>query len=371
MRTFITIALGLALIAGSIFITKKIIANKNKPKAKIEKIVKKVSVDTVTNKEIPIVIEANGTLTAKYKIELFAEVQGILSPSKKEFKAGTYYGKGETLMRINSEEFFTNLQSKKSNFYSTLITILPDIQFDFPDEYEKWRDYSDSLDMNSKLPPLPAFSTDKEKYFILSKGLITLYYDVNNLEIKLEKHVLTAPYSGIVTEALVTTGTLIRVGQKLGEFINPNVYEVEVSVNAEFAYLLKMGASVTLHNLEKTKKYIGKVIRISGIMDAASQTVKAYIQVAHKDLREGLYLMAELQAQAIDDAIEISRKLLIDNKQVFAVRDSVLELIEVDPVYFTAESVVIKGVKDGMILLSKSFPTAYDGMKVEVIKNKK
>ena len=329
MRKIISIALGVLLIAGAIFIAKYFIDNKMKPKPKFDKIIKTVFVEEVENRDIPIVITTSGNLTAKNKIELFAEVQGVLKPSSKDFKAGTFYSRGENIIRINSDEFYANLQSQKSNFYNNITAIMPDIRLDYPDEFQKWQAYLNSFDINKSMPKLPLMNSDKEKYFISGRGINTAYYNVKNLEVKLSKYSLRAPFSGVLTEALVTPGSLVRVGQKLGEFIDPSVYEMEVSVNAEFADLLKKGKPVKLHNLEKTKEYTGKVIRINGKVDATSQTIKAYIQVAHEDLREGTYLEADLTARSESNAIEVSRKLLVDNKQMFVVRDSVLDLIDV------------------------------------------
>ncbi|RLD83661.1 MAG: efflux transporter periplasmic adaptor subunit, partial [Bacteroidetes bacterium] len=63
--------------------------NNKKGKRKAPKIIKTVFVETVQNKDVPIIITANGNLVAKNKIELFSEVQGILKPLSKDFKAGT------------------------------------------------------------------------------------------------------------------------------------------------------------------------------------------------------------------------------------------------------------------------------------------
>ena len=370
MRKIISIVLGVLLLAGAVFLAKYLIDNKKKPKPTFDKIVKTVFVEEVENKEIPIIITTSGNLTAKHKIELYAEVQGVLKPSSKEFKAGTSYSKGESIIKINSDEFYANLQSQKSNFYNSLTSIMPDIRLDYPDEYQKWQAYLNSFDINKTTPELPTLNSDKEKFFISGRGINSAYYNVKNLEVKLGKYNLRAPYDGILTEALVTPGTLVRVGQKLGEFIDPSVYEMEVSVNAEFADLLKKGNTVKLQNLEKTKEYTGKVIRINGKVDATSQTIKAYIQVAHPDLREGTYLEANLSARSEKEAIEVSRKLLIDNKQMFVVRDSILDLIDVNPVYFSAESAVIKGVENGTLILSKPTPGAYQGMQVKIFEDK-
>ncbi len=370
MRKILSIALGILILVGAFFIAKYLIDNKKKPKPKFDKIVKTVFVEKVVNKEIPIVITASGNLTSKRKIDLFSEVQGVLKPSNKEFKVGTSYRKGENILSVNSDEFFANLQSQKSNFFNSVIAIMPDIRFDFPEEHNKWQGYLNSFDINKTTPVLPKINSEKEKYFISGRGINTAYYNVKNLEVKLGKYNLRAPYNGILTEALVTPGSLIRVGQKLGEFIDPSIYEMEVSVSSEFADLLRIGNSVKLHNLDKTKEYVGNVVRINGKVDAASQTIKAYIDIAHEDLREGIYLEADLEARNETDAIEISRKLMIENKKIYIVRDSVLELIDVNPVYFSANTAVIKGVENDVLIVSKPTPGAYDGMKVKIFEEK-
>jgi len=370
MRKLLSFVLGILLLVGAVFVAKYLIDNKKKPKPKFDKIVKTVFVEEVENKDIPIVITTSGNLTAKNKIDLFAEVQGVLKLSAKEFKAGTSYSKGENIIRINSDEFYANIQSQKSNFYNSITAIMPDIRLDYPNEFQKWQAYLNNFDINTTTPKLPVMNTDKEKYFISGRGINSAYYNVKNLEVKWGKYNLRAPFNGILTEALVTSGSLVRAGQKLGEFIDPSVYEMEVSVNAEFADLLKKGNTVKLHNLEKTKECAGKVIRINGKVDATSQTIKAYIQVANKDLREGMYLEADLTARSESNAIEISRKLLVDNKQIYIVRDSILDLIDVNPVYFSAESAVVKGLENGTLILSKPTPGAYDGMQVKIFEDK-
>ncbi len=371
MRKALSIIFGIIVLVGAILLAQYLINNKKKPKPKFDKIVKTVFVNDVNNKEIPIIITASGNLTAKYKIELFAEVQGVLKPSNKEFKPGAAYVKGENIIKINSDEFYANLQSQKSNFYNSITAIMPDIRLDYPDEFQKWQNYLTSFKINKTTSKLPVMSTDKGNYFISGRGITTAYYNVKNLEVKLGKYNLRAPYNGILTEALVTPGSLVRVGQKLGEFIDPSSYEMEVSINAEFANLLKVGNTVQLNNLEKTNSYTGKVVRINGKVDATSQTIKAFIEVSHKDLKEGTYLEANLEARSEQNAIEISRKLLVNDKQLYVVRDSVLDIIDVNPVYFSDDKVIVKGIENGTLMLSKPTPGAYQGMLVKIYEDKK
>ncbi len=369
MRKYIPFLGGLLLIAGAILIAVIFIQSKEKQKPNNEKEIKIAYTQVVQNKTIPIILSTSGNLIAKNKIELYSEVQGILIFSNKDFKSGTWYKNGETIIKINSDEQFANLQSLKSNFLNSLLTMLPDLKLNHPNEYEKWHSYLESFNLDETTPELPATNSDQEKYFIAYRNIYISYYNVNTQEVRLSKYKIEAPFSGVLTEALVTPGSLVRPGQKLGEFINPSVYEMEVSINAEFSHLLKKGNSVQLRNLEQTKTWEGKVVRINGIIDQSSQTVKVYIQVNSSDVQEGMYLEASLIAKSVDNAFELPRTLLVDGIGVYVVKDSQLELVDIHPVYFNDKSVVVQGLENGTIVLAKEIPGAYTGMLVKITKD--
>ena len=209
--------------------------------------------------------------------------------------------------------------------------------------------------------------SEKERYFISGRGILTNYYNVKNQEQRLSKYRITAPFSGVVTEALVTEGTLVRSGQKLGEFIDTSVYELEVAVSKSYSDLLKLGEQVELVNLDNSKKYMGKVARINGNIDQLSQTIRAFIEVRDADLKEGMYLQANLNTKEEAQAIEIDRGLLLEGDKIFVVRDSILDMIDVKPVFFSDKKVVLKEVPDGTAILSKPVIGAYAGMLVKVL----
>jgi len=366
MRKYITIGLGIALVITSVFFANLMILNNQKPEQKIKKIVKTVYVEVIENKAIPITIKASGNLVAKNKIEIFSEVQGILQTTSKDYKAGTSYKKGEIILHINSEEHFANLQAQKSSLFNTIASIMPDIRLDYPSEYEKWQAYLTDFDFDKTTPKLPETNSEKEKFFISGRNIYTTYYNVKNMEVRLTKYTIRAPYNGILTDALVNPGSLVRPGQELGEFINPSVYEMEVAINANYIGLLQKGNTVKLSRLDNSKTWEGKVIRVNGKVDQATQTVKTYIQVSGSELNEGMYLEVFLVVKEEKDAYEMPRKLLVNNENVFVVKDSVLDLVRVNPVYYKDKSVVIKGLKNGTKVLAKNVPGAYVGMVVKV-----
>ena len=365
MRNIILSVLGVLLIVGSFFFAKYLIDNKTKPKPVPAKVVKTVFIDTVSNTTVPIVIPANGSLVAKRRIELYSEVQGIFKSGNTLFKPGQKYRQGETLIRIDDSEYYASVQSSKSNLYNSIAAIMPDLKLDFPEVFQKWQSYLNGFDLSKTTPKLPVMTSEKENYFITGRSIVSNYYDVKNLEQRLVKYNIRAPFSGILTEALATEGSLIRSGQKLGEFIDTSIYEMEVALSKTYASLLKVGEAVELNNLEKTQTYSGIISRVNGSIDATTQTITAFIEVKDDTLKEGMYLEANLNAKEESDAIEVDRNLLLESQQIFVVKDSLLDVIDVTPVYFTDTKVVLKNIPDGTIILKKSVPGAYAGMLVK------
>lgn len=369
MRTIIqNIVSGLVILGVAFFIFKKMTAEKEPKKFFEKEVVTSIQVDVVENKSIPLQVAASGQLTAKDRLEIYAEVQGVFESTGKEFKPGVSYSRGQTLVKINSEEFSASLKAKKSSLYNTIAALMPDLKLDFPESFNNWQNYLNQLDVNKTLAPLPNFVSDKEKFYIAGKNISVQYYDIKNLEEKLRKYRITAPYSGVVSSATVTQGTLVRAGQKLGEFINPNVYELEVSLSETLADFLKIGNKVEVKNIEETKTWTGTVIRKNAVVEQASQTKKVYIKLQGKDLNDGMYLKAFVEGKEVDNATEMDRSLILDGDNVYVVQnDSILGLKAINLIHFNENTAIISGLKNGDKVLAKPIPGSYEGMKVKIV----
>lgn len=365
MRKVILFFIGVIVIIGAILGAGAISKSNKRVRPKAPKVIKTVFAEQVTNKTIPITITSNGTLLAKNRLELYAEVQGIFQSSSKDFKPGQTYRKGQSLLRINAAEFYASVQASKSDFHNLISSLMPDLRLDYPDAFPEWEQYLNSFDVNKSTPDLPEVNSENVKYFITGRGVYAAYYNLKNLEQRLGKYGITAPFDGVLTEALVTKGTLVRSGQKLGEFIDTSVFEVELAIEKSYSDLLKIGESVALQTLDGASAYTGKVSRVNGRIDQATQTIKVFVEVRGAGLKEGMYLEAQLAARSEENAIEISRKLLVDESEIFIVRDSVLDIIPVNPVHFSEKMVVLKGIPNGTEILTRPIPGAYAGMLVK------
>lgn len=367
LRALIGILIGCILIFMSYKYYQKLAAAKEKPKQKVEKEISKIYVQKVVNETIPVVISEKGNLEAYKKVDLYSEVQGILDPANIQVKAGQAFGKGDLIFSIDDAEFKASLLAQKSTLYNLITQALPDLKLDYPDVFDKWNSYLNGFDIKRQTPQLPDFSNDKEKFFINSRNIVTNYYNIKNLEERHKKYRIYAPFYGLVTEANVTPGGLVRPGQKLASILSPSRYELAVSINESYKKYISVGKSVKLHNLERTKSWTGKIVRIDPIVNTNTQGTQVYIQVKGKGLNEGMFLEAELGGKSVENSFELPRKLLIENNKTFLVKDGKLELYDLDVELYKDKTAIVTNLKDGDLILQNVIPGAYDGMLIEIV----
>lgn len=357
--------ISLAIIAGAL-IGAGIMEKLKKPQARntMSASVKTVSTIKVHNTEVQSTIPVTGKLVAEDRVEVFAEVNGTLKTQSKAFKEGNNFSKGEVLLQIDDTEFRMNILSQKSTLLNSFTQLLPDIKIDYPESFDKWNAYLKDFTIEGALLALPEISNEKEKYFLASRNIFGQYYSIKSLEETLSKYTLRAPFNGVVVESTIDPGTNVRVGQKLGEFISPSSYELEVAVSLKDIDLLKTGDVVELTSPDVAGKWNGKIKRVSKKIDDATQTVRVFVAVSANGLKEGMYLSGEIESDLIEDAMEIERKLLIDGEAVFLVDDGALRLTDVEVMKYGTGTVTVKGLPEGADLLATSLIGAYNGMPV-------
>jgi multidrug efflux pump subunit AcrA (membrane-fusion protein) len=367
LRTIIGILLGLLLIFMALKLKDRIVANKKKPQLKEQKFQKKVFAQKVINEAHPIKITEKGNLQAFRQVDLFAEVQGLLEGGNKLFKPGQYYRKNEVIFSINDDEFERSLMAEKSVLYNQLAQVLPDLKLDYSEVYDKWAYYLNSIDVEAPIPDLPPFENEREKFFINSKNIVTTYYNIKNLEERLKKFKIYAPFNCVVSEALVYPGTLISPGQNLGTILNDDIYELSVSVDASYQEYIRVGKTIELRNLDQSQSWKGRISRIDATVNTLTQGITVYIETRGKGLRPGMFLEASIDAGEIKRSFELSRKLLVDNNYTYSIKNDTLRLVPVEIAFYKDKTAVITNLPDSMLVLKNPIPQAYDGMLVEIL----
>ncbi len=364
----LSIVLGILIIVGAVFANKRLSSKKEPPPRK-QRIVpaKQVSSQKVNNESIGTSIPIYGRLAAYQKLDIVSEVNGRLLSDVRPIKQGNYYKKGDVLIRLDNRENQANILAQKSALLNQISQILVDLKLDYPESYQQWKDYVDVFDIKQSLRPLPQPVNDRERFFIASKNFSNTFYNIEAQEIRMDKYTFRAPFSGIITQGNVNPGAFIVGGQKLGTLVNNYSYELEATVNMRDLAAINTGDVVLLESEDIGGTWEGKVKRVSESIDPNTQSVKVFINVGGKGLKEGMYLRGKIDVGSIQEAIEIPRKLLVTDTSIYIVKDSILSLKTIEVTKLTENTAIIKGLEDGEEILNETIVGAFDGMKVKKI----
>ncbi len=361
------VVLGVFVLIGGVLFSQFLAAQKEAPPRKTETaIIKSVDTFHIVNQSIPTSLEIQGELVAFDKIDIFSEVSGTLLSSSRPFKEGTFFPKGSVLIKVDDMEAKLNLQSQKSTLMNAITQMMPDLKIDYEESFGHWNDYLEQLDPEKKIQPLPQAANQQEKFFVASRNIYSQYYSIRSAEERLSKYVIKAPFGGVITESMINPGTLVRNGQRLGALMNTNNYELEATVALRDLKYLEVGNKVQLTSDDIAGNWTGRIKRINNMLDPGTQTVKIFVSVSGKQLREGMYLKGDVKASRIENASSIPKSLLVNQNAVFLVRDTALQLLPVEVVKLTRDNAIVRGINNNAALLKDKIPGSFDGMRVNI-----
>ena len=363
----ISIVVGILILIGAGLLTRQMMSSGEAAADEPSKPARAVQTQEIENGSSPAVVSVTGKLEAADKIEIYAEVQGRFKQSDRPFKEGTRFEKGETLVQIDKQEAAYNLRSQKSDLKNSITQMLPDLKIDYPEHYKRWQSYLENMDLGEPLKPLPTVDEGQVDYFISANNIYSLYNTIQAQQERLSDFTIKAPFDGILTEAEIDPGTLVRPGQKLGEFIRPQGYEVQAPIGASELDMISRGDSVRLMSSDINGRWTGRISLINNKINASTQSVQVTITVNGEALKEGMYLEGEVYTGQIPNSCQIPRRFVQDREYVWIVREGELHKSKVQMLHHSDGTAIVRGLEDGARMLDESIPTAYEGMAVQTV----
>jgi len=311
-----------------------------------------------------------GRLSSQHKVDLSAEVQGQILPGNVILKEGTNFKKGDLLIRIFDDEAKNNLKASKSRFMNGIAAILPDIRIDFPESYQKYQDFFNSIKIDKPLPELPKLDSDKEKVFLASRNILNDYFNIKSSEVRLAKYRLYAPFNGTFTAVYLETGSVANPGSRIASMIRTDKLELEISVRIEDVYWINVGDKVSVSTKDRHNTWAGLVVRKSNFMNPSSQAVTVYVALKpekNKPLFPGQYLNAEFASKTLENSMEIPRNAVFNKNKVFTIVDGLLSENTVNILKSNETTVLISGLSVGADVVVEPLVNAKEGFKAEIL----
>ncbi|MCF8336202.1 MAG: efflux RND transporter periplasmic adaptor subunit [Bacteroidales bacterium] len=326
-----------------------------------------VKVDTVSTKKLHPSMKYEGRISSYETVSLAAEVSGRIMEGEVPFKEGEDFEKGDLLVRIYKEDAQAAMTSGKSNFLRTLSSILPDLKVDFPDEYQKWKNFFNAVDVKKALPALPEINSEQEQVFLASRGVLSEYYSLQQQEINLSKYNIYAPFEGAFQKVNQQVGAIASPGAALASIVRTDRLEAVVPVPPEDARWIQTGIEVKLTGNNGIVKQ-GRVTRVADFLDPSTQSVSVYIKYlpgGSKSFKVGEFVQATFEISREVSGFTIPREALLDAGAVYTVRDNQLRKEPVEVIRKLEDHVVLSGLENGTLVVSESLVDVSEGQEVK------
>ena len=368
VKKAIRIGAGFAIIFVAFIIMNGLIGMKEPPSVVLpESNPWPVQTIIVKNQIIQPQIPVEGKVEAWQRVDLVAEVNGVLNLGGKEFREGVRYKKGEVILGLDDSEARSSLRSARAQFLQLTSSTLSTIKIDFPEKIGIWEAYVNSIEIDGPLPVLPEPTSDRERFYIINRGIDASFHSIKASEERLSKFSITAPFDGFVSTALVKPGSLVIGGQPIGVFVGTNKFEIKSSLNSEYLEFITVGDNVEFQ-FEGQTVATGSLDRISSSVNPTTQSATVYFKLtaSTKDfvLRDGMYLPGKLIAKGLENCFEV-KVALIENGQIYAVENNALKSIKVETVFESFESALVRGLPNGTVLVKDQISNSFEGMKVK------
>jgi len=349
MKKILYPLIGILIVIAAIFIALAFIDSQKQPKHNSQKKMDLyVLTKDVAYKDNSIIANYRGRVLSSNNIALSAEVSGKILKGDIDLKAGADFKKDDILFKIYDEDVVASLQAQKSTFLQILASILPDIKVDYPDQYDVWYDFFDKFDINKTLPKLPSYSSDKEKVFLASKGLLAAYYNLAQKEITLSKYIVRAPFDGSLTSVSKEVGNVTSMGSQIATMIRNSKLEVTVPVFPRDLGWVKNSSTIEIVT-SRNNKIFGNIERVASYVDETTQSVNVYVGVKNitdNYLLQGEYVDVIFKGDNIR-GMEVPRESIVDKEYMYILKDHSLVKKKIKIIEKSNDSYIISGLEPG------------------------
>lgn len=354
----------LAIVIVSLTVFKFLNSTKANPsKKKKTEIVYGVKCTEVNyvDKEVP--FSYPGRVNSNAVVQLGVEVQGRLLEGDVSLKEGKSFKKGTVLFRIFSQDYKASVTAAKSRFLKSLSNVLADVYIDFPEEYEKWNTFFTQVEVDKKLPLLPAIKSVKEKVYMSSKNILGDYYDIRKMEIMLSKYVVRAPFDGAYVSVNKEVGSIASPSATIANIIRTDTYEVVVPLLPVDAEKVKIHDKVMIC-MKDGNSFPAYVARKAAFVDRKTQSQNIYISYRGHNLFDGEYVSVKFGNNMLKQVLQVPRESVYNGHQMYVVNDGHIHKEDIVVKYKNDDYMFIQGLKEQQVVVVESLIRAYDGMKI-------
>lgn len=306
-----------------------------------------VEVSTVTQQIVPMSFNAVGSLTALKQVDISPQVAGQVS--KIGFTDGQEVHEGTLLFQLNDADARAQLASALAQL--------------------RWS----QIDYKRKLNLLKHAAVAQQDVDLAKATLLENEATVAQKQVQVQDMHLTAPFSGKVSNALVSVGQYVGVGQTLVTLVGLDHLRVVFSVPETYKQQLELGQTVNVKSEALPgKTFSGIVLYIAPLVDVTTRmiAVQADIPNPTRQLVPGMFVKTILNLGARPNVIVIPDEALtasVEGNDVFVVKDNhaVQTAVQVGQ-RWNNQAEILSGLQVGDVIVTVGQQKLRDGGLVKI-----
>jgi len=334
-----------------------------------------VETESVSVRDVPVVVEGHGEVVAKVAVEVVSQVSGRVVEVSRSMVAGGFFKAGETLFVIDPRDYELGVERARAAVARAEVTLEQE-EAEAQVAREEWNELHPGEEPSSGL-------VVREPQVEQARAeLDAARADLDGAQLNLERTQVTLPFDGVVVSESVDLGQFVTTGRSLATVYGTDVVEVRVPLESgDLAWFeVPRGSSgggpraeVTATFAGTTNSWQGRVTRMEGQLDPSSRMAHVVVEVkkpfAETDGRPPLmpntFVDVKIFGETLHGVVPIPRYALREGGTVWVFSDGVLHLRPVEVARADREQAFISsGLADGDQIIVSSLDVVTDGMAV-------
>lgn len=292
-------------------------------------------------------IQATGTVMANEEVELKAEESGRLM--KIFFQEGSEISKGSPLFQIDDRDFRAQAQNVQVNLNLA----------------------KKELERNTSL--LNAEAISQEAYDASANKAASLQAELDILNVRIDRCLVKAPFSGRIGLRQVSEGAYISVGQALVSLVKERPLKIEFEVPEIYASRIQKNMPLEAFVASSSDTLFAVIYAFEASINSGNRNLKvrALCDNESKAIVPGTYVSVSLQLDEVKEAILVPTEAVVpelNGQKVYLVKDGVVKSQPITTgLRRTSDIQVVSGLNLGDSILLTGILQARDGMPVQPV----
>ncbi|MFQ5484095.1 MAG: efflux RND transporter periplasmic adaptor subunit [Desulfobacterales bacterium] len=367
--------------------------------------------------DVPMVIEAYGTVKPRQILKLVAEVSGRIVDIHSSFQEGEFCKKGTVLITIDSRSYRLEVERRKvqvmqadaelKHLSQEVLNLKASAKIAKSDvalahaEFVRLKElsgkkavartnldqaeqrYLQSLDRLQKINNQMALTAPLREQLNAQRKMATVLLRQANLN--LEKTRVLTTFDGWILEKAVEKGQLVKAGQYLGQVYKEGKFDIDVRIPVKDLKWLqpfqtqsaRPEARIVFGREENIREWKGHVSRIKAKMDEKTRTLPVVVEIDTSPtraeehdifrIRPGMFIKVQIKGIKIHRVFVLPRYVVHAGDVIYTVSKNRLQIRPVKVLRRFKELVYIQsGLTDGEQIIKTPLPGAVNDLPVRV-----